>query len=391
MSGYVQFISPPSLTFATLVEQAFKTRWSKLSHLPVVLIRSHEKRLSDAPDCLGIVLPVSNERVRDMAANLHRPLINVSERLPPCPFAINIHYDSTEIGELAANHLADIGYTRFFFLGDPPAAFSRSRGEAFEKALKRRSLSLQATLSFKRRDRMDPSTTEQREDEEMSEWLPLLGPSAAVFAANDLIAVRFLRALRRCQPDFAETIGLVGVDDDWSRLSDPSEGEPLTSILPNFAGVGTYAADYLERAAHHSEYRPGTVIRIRGARLVERETTGGFSCDDPLLSRIARWLCKEVNCGHSPSVADILERFPMSERTLSEKFRRHRGESMREFIMRKRVQRAARMLLDSDLGIAEIAQHCGFNKHADLSERFTKYMGCSPTRFRRERAPAEDG
>lgn len=38
------------LTFANLVEQAFKTLWRKLSPLPLVIIRSHEKRRTDAKD-----------------------------------------------------------------------------------------------------------------------------------------------------------------------------------------------------------------------------------------------------------------------------------------------------------------------------------------------------
>ncbi len=384
MSGFVNFVSPPSLSFAGLIEQAFKAQWRRVSALPIVTIRSHEKRVADTPGCRGIVLPVSNRRVFEMTAALRMPTVNTSERLPPCPHAVNIRYDSDEIGEIAVAHLAAVGYRRFYFVGDPPSAFSEARRAGFAAALADAGLRLENDFSFEKRNRMDPESTERAEARQVATWLSEIGPSGGVFAANDLIAVRFLRALRHCEPDYAETVGLVGVDDDYPRLDDPTEGEPLTSVVPNFAGMGVHAADALERAVHHGEYEPGNLVRVRGAKLVERETTGGFSCADPLLTKIARWICGQINRGHSPTVGEVLERFPMSERSLSEKFRKHRGESMRGFIMQKRVQRAARMLLDTDLSIAEIAQRCGFNKHADLSERFAKYMGCSPTQYRRD-------
>jgi AraC-like DNA-binding protein len=232
---------------------------------------------------------------------------------------------------------------------------------------------------------MNPSLFLADEINQVEEWIQTTGPSAALFATNDLIALRFLKALRACNPELTETIALIGVDDNFSRSDDPTEAEPITSVLPNFSGVGKKAAEVLAGIKQTGPMRRGSVIRISGAKLIERETTGGFSCPDIMLTRITRWISKEINSGQSPKVQDILERFPMSERTLCEKFRKFRKESMRDFIIQKRVQRAARLLYDSDLSVSEIAQMCGFNKHADLTERFSKYMGCPPSEYRKQR------
>lgn len=384
MTGYIILISPPSLTFSALIEQAFKAEWRELSELPIVMIRTHDKALGDDPDCRGMVLPVSYQRYLEMVQKMSCPIINISERLAPMESGVNIRYDSEEMGTLAANHFIELGYSNFFFIGDPPAAFSESRLAGFAKALKRNGHRLSAELNFIKKNRMDPSATLQEDVEQAREWIEDMGPAGAVLAANDGIATRFLQALKECHPEAAETIGLIGFDDEYSRLADPSEGEPLTSILPNFAGTGKQAARCLARAINHNDYAPGSIVHVRGARLVERQTTGGFLCQDLLLTRIARYLSSEINQGRSPSVAETVARFPMSERTLCEKFRKVRGESMRDFIMQKRVQRAARMLLDSDRRVSEIAQLCGFNKHADLTERFHKYMGYSPTEYRKK-------
>jgi len=383
MTGYIILVSPSSLTFSGLIEQAFKTEWRKLSDLPIVMIRTQDKWLGDDPDCRGVVLPVSYQRCLEMVRKLSFPIINTSERLPPVEAGINIRYDSGEMGDLAARHFTELGYSSFFFIGDPPAAFSEARLAGFADALQQNGHRLSANLSFIKKRRWDPATTLKEDVEQIREWIEDIGPAGAVLAANDAIATRFIRALKASHPEMADTVGLIGFDDDYSRLADLSEGEPITSIVPNFARTGKESARYLARAVHHNDYTPGSIVHVQGAKLVERQTTGGFVCKDLLLTRIARWISREINQGRSPSVAEVLARFPMSERTLCDKFSKFRGESMRDFIMHKRIQRAARMLLDSSMRVSEIAQLCGFNKHADLTERFRKYTGLSPTEFRK--------
>ncbi|MCD8482122.1 MAG: helix-turn-helix domain-containing protein [Verrucomicrobia bacterium] len=389
MKGYVNFIAPGSLSFVSIIEQSFKAHWHKLGGVPIHIIRDSAKPLSNDPDCIGIVLPINNENILRSAVGLKIPIINISERLPPTDCAVNIRYDSDDIGTLAAHHLLEGGYTNFYFLEDRPAAFSESRLEGFSKALQAKGKRLTGTFCFKKRANMNPAHFLADEVEQMRTWIQSASPTAAILAANDLVALRFIRALRACEPDWVDSIALVGVDDDFSRTDDPAEAEPITSVLPNFSGLGVKAAEVLASIHNGNSHRKGSVIKVSGAKLIQRETTGGFSCQDVMLTRITRWITKEINAGRSPKVPEILARFPMSERTLCGKFQKFKGESMRDFIMQKRVQRAARLLYDSDLSISEIAQLCGFNKHADLTERFSKYMGQTPSDFRKQRITVE--
>jgi AraC family transcriptional regulator len=66
-------------------------------------------------------------------------------------------------------------------------------------------------------------------------------------------------------------------------------------------------------------------------------------------------------------------------------FKRTVGETPHGFIVARRVRRAGELMLESDLGLAEIAATCGFADQAHLSKAFRRNHGQSPAVWRRER------
>lgn len=66
------------------------------------------------------------------------------------------------------------------------------------------------------------------------------------------------------------------------------------------------------------------------------------------------------------------------ERRFSDSF----GVSPRQYLLRIRIEAAARLLASTDQTVSEIAIACGFHDHAHLSKSFRKLMHASPTRYR---------
>jgi len=61
------------------------------------------------------------------------------------------------------------------------------------------------------------------------------------------------------------------------------------------------------------------------------------------------------------------------------------GESLNQYVNRKRVERIASILLTgSDKSIKELAYNYGFNSESSFSRTFKKYYGVSPTKFKSE-------
>jgi len=66
------------------------------------------------------------------------------------------------------------------------------------------------------------------------------------------------------------------------------------------------------------------------------------------------------------------------ERRFGEAF----GASPRQYLLRVRIEAAARLLASTQQTVSEIAIDCGFHDHAHLSRSFSKMMHLTPTRYR---------
>jgi AraC-like DNA-binding protein len=64
------------------------------------------------------------------------------------------------------------------------------------------------------------------------------------------------------------------------------------------------------------------------------------------------------------------------------RFRQALGTSPRQYLVRIRVESAARKLAETKQTVSEIALDCGFSDHAHFSRRFRRMMKMSPTEYR---------
>lgn len=84
-------------------------------------------------------------------------------------------------------------------------------------------------------------------------------------------------------------------------------------------------------------------------------------------------------------VADAARLAGMSLSRLRDLFRKATGLSPKKYQMRARLVRAGRLLRETDLPVATIAEMTGFESLFAFSHRFTKLLGYSPTEYRRRK------
>jgi AraC-like DNA-binding protein len=72
----------------------------------------------------------------------------------------------------------------------------------------------------------------------------------------------------------------------------------------------------------------------------------------------------------------------MSEASFSRFIKAHTGFTFTETLMEIRLGHVARMLITTQLTIAEIAYHCGFNNMANFNKLFKRRKGCTPKEFK---------
>jgi len=84
-------------------------------------------------------------------------------------------------------------------------------------------------------------------------------------------------------------------------------------------------------------------------------------------------------------VAELARERHISRIGLLEKFKKHMGCSLSDFLIGLRMQRAKYLLLESNDRINEIATLCGYRNAYYFSNAFKKHYGTSPLRYRREK------
>lgn len=82
---------------------------------------------------------------------------------------------------------------------------------------------------------------------------------------------------------------------------------------------------------------------------------------------------------HIPRLAGMVD---LCTEALARSFKRYRGETIGQFIVKVRVQRAADLLAQTDTTIDDIATRSGFSNRFYLSRVFKKITGESPAEFR---------
>jgi AraC-like DNA-binding protein len=95
----------------------------------------------------------------------------------------------------------------------------------------------------------------------------------------------------------------------------------------------------------------------------------------------------------STTVADHAHRLGLSVAALRDAVRRATGYNPKEYLLLARLNRAKELLATTDLTVAAVARHTGYDDPAHFTRVFTRRVGVPPSRFRRQqqRGSADPG
>lgn len=102
---------------------------------------------------------------------------------------------------------------------------------------------------------------------------------------------------------------------------------------------------------------------------------------DPRLAQAIRLM--ESHVDRPLTIAAIARRVGITARTLESVFGRSIGETPGAYYLRLRLNTARRLVLDTRLAMADIAERSGFASAAGFSRAFSKSFGEAPARMRR--------
>lgn len=93
----------------------------------------------------------------------------------------------------------------------------------------------------------------------------------------------------------------------------------------------------------------------------------------------------EAKFDQAISIDDVAREIGCSRARLFVIFKQATGQTPNDYLQRIRVNKAAALLLETDLSVTEIAMNCGFNTSQYFSNVFRKYQNQTPSEARQSR------
>jgi AraC family transcriptional regulator len=116
---------------------------------------------------------------------------------------------------------------------------------------------------------------------------------------------------------------------------------------------------------------------------------------DSLRGGLASWQIAKVmthfeaNMSVSIQLADLARLAGVSSSRFCHAFKASLGISPHAYLMRRRVERARDLMLDTRASLSQIAADCGLADQSHFTKLFRRFVGESPAAWRRARVPAQ--
>lgn len=316
----------------------------------------------------------------DEVLNLGIPAVVVGHGHKEVPGLINVVTDSTSVGRMAAEHLINCGFKHFAFCGCANShlehtPWSGQRQQAFSKSIVDAGFARPKDylLSLARPNWL-------RERQRLARWLASLPRPVGIMAANDDCGAQVMEACKLGGLEVPDQVGIVGVDNDEvvCGLSDP----PMTSVAVNFERAGYDAARALEKAMRQGRANTAK-ISVPATHVVTRRSTDVVSVDDKYVAKAMNFI--RYNAKSPITVNDVVKDVGVSRRSLERRFQREMGVSILSEIRRARTDQIAKLLLESELPVWQIAASLGFEDAQHFARYFRSIKKISPLAFRKSR------
>lgn len=103
---------------------------------------------------------------------------------------------------------------------------------------------------------------------------------------------------------------------------------------------------------------------------------------DTIVDKVRAYITQHLS--EKISETELADRCAMSYCHFSRTFRRVAGVTLREYILRERIDRAARLLLNApDLSVKAVGLEAGFRDLSHFARMFRRFQGVSPSEYRK--------
>lgn len=273
--------------------------------------------------------------------------------------------------ELFASNPAQLGYVPFLI---PSRPWNVARRKAFENRCAEKS------TPFSVFSPRGETTHIQRVPfiRQLRAWLKSLKRPCGILAANDYVAAAVVIACSMEGIRIPQDVSVIGIDDDATicENSHPS----ISSVRPSFTKSAYMAAELLDRAIRHPDWR-GRHVVCPPEGVTRRESTHFLLRADAEVAAAMDMIRSKACTGLTSD--DVHGMFSCSRRSADERFRAATRLSILEAIHKERLSRMQELLSNPLQALSAIANLCGYASQNAACKFFRLKTGMTMTAWRR--------
>ncbi|TWT85159.1 Xylose operon regulatory protein [Planctomycetes bacterium CA13] len=329
----------------------------------------------------GIIARIETQEIADAILETGLPTIALDlteeELKPSHPLSklSEVSSDSKAAARMAAEHLLERGFQNFAFVGNEERVWSKRREKSFCEAIAEAGFKVNVYNST----RTCSCQNWGQDLPNLSAWLQSLPKPTGTLACNDSRGRDVLEACRTAGINVPEELAVVGVDNDelLCELANP----PLSSVAFNAEGTGYQAAALLDRMMQQKQLKPKR-LKAKPLHVVTRRSTDIVAIADPDISAALRFIHNHAT--EPIQVEDVVRHLGISRRKLEVRFQQLIGRTLHAELHRVRMERARRLLAETELPIPKIAESTGYSTPSYFIQVFRSEHDTTPAKYRRQ-------
>lgn len=343
--------------------------------------------LTDSFDLLkwkgdGIIARVPNDRVGKAILKTGLPTVGVmlsqEQRKPasPCRRFSDINVESYEAAVLCAEHLLELRYDKFAFVGElNDVDWSGERQAGFRDRL--------AEAGFGCHCYVPTEKARKNRDEDrirLGDWLAQLPKPIGLLAAFDWRGKQVIDICYERGVAVPDEVAVVGIDND-QLICEYCCYQQMSSIGFDTVLGGYKAAEILDKTMKGKLKKP-VRYRVPPLHVVVRQSTDHYRLDDPMLIRALQLI--RAGSSRRITVEELCRLLDTSKNTLEKKFKKQFGCSVLHKINQSVIEQIKILLSETTMTVAQIAEHCSFDSDTNLCKFFKRETGRTMGSWRNE-------
>ena len=302
------------------------------------------------------------------------PAVNVSWQGEHSRAIPRVSSDESACARLAASHFVEKGFRSFAYVG-PVGQPHYADVLGAEFAIATRTAGFEcATFSGQ------PRMPLHKQRQSLVKWMRGLQQPTALLVWSGEIGREVIAACSVNGMTVPDDLAVLCAEHD--SVMNSLAPVPMSNIDQSPLRVGREAAALLDRLMR-GRRSPARPIHVPPVGVVQRQSTDTAAVDDLLVAKALRHI--RTHSREALKVGDLQKVLFVSRRTLEHRFMNALGRTPAAEIRRVRLEIVRRLLIETDLPLAAIAERTGYQHQEVMVRAFQRQFGLPPGRFRNER------